>query len=56
VFEMLRLIAALSVRSAVDGTVELAVIDQGRGIRRSLEEKMQFNLTRTALYAAIVQV
>ena len=36
-----------------DGTVELAVIDQGRGIRRSLEEKMQLKSDEEALCAAI---
>ena len=36
-----------------DGTVELAVIDQGRGIRRSLEEKMQLKSDEEALYTAI---
>jgi hypothetical protein len=37
-----------------DGTVELAVIDQGRGIRRSLEEKMQFDSDEEALRTALL--
>jgi hypothetical protein len=37
-----------------DSTVELAVIDQGRGIRRSLEEKMQFKSDEEALRTALL--
>ena len=37
-----------------DGTVELAVIDQGRGIRRSLEERMQFESDEEALRTALL--
>ncbi len=36
-----------------DGTVELAVIDQGRGIRHSLEKKMQLESDEEALSAAM---
>lgn len=36
-----------------DGSIELAVIDQGRGIRRSLEERLQFASDEEALRVAL---
>jgi hypothetical protein len=44
---------AFCAQRCLDGTVELAVIDEGRGIRRSLEEKMHLESDEEALYAAI---
>jgi hypothetical protein len=44
---------ALCAQRWPDGTVELAVVDQGRGIRRSLEEKMHFESEEEALLTAL---
>jgi len=43
----------LCVQKCADGNVELAVIDQGRGIRRSLEERFKFNTDQEALCYAL---
>lgn len=43
----------LCVQKCLDGNVELAVIDQGRGIRRSLEERFNFDTDHEALRYAL---
>jgi len=43
----------LCVQKCSDGNVELAVIDQGRGIRRSLEERFNFDTDQEALRHAL---
>jgi anti-sigma regulatory factor (Ser/Thr protein kinase) len=43
----------LCAQKCTDGSVELAVIDQGRGIRRSLEERLQFASDSEALRNAL---
>lgn len=43
----------LCAQKCADGSVELAVIDQGRGIRRSLEERLQFASDSEALRNAL---
>lgn len=44
---------ALCAQKCADGNVELAVIDQGRGIRQSLEERLQFATDDEALRSAL---
>ena len=43
----------LCAQKCADGAVEIAVIDQGRGIRRSLEERLQFATDGEALRSAL---